>query len=163
MRPGRNQAGMNSYLCEIFAAVYTKLGWNAWCLVSRWNDIFCVINVLLTQMHPGLKFLNLVWHFLSFTWDRYELRLAREFLVLVQQPRRNQSTSLTDFIVRLVSGTHKRRNIWRPIQTNASPSLSQSCKYPHIIQGLLPYAQVDFSIQSSVKVCAIKKPPIAHG
>ena len=58
MRPGRTQTGMNSDRCEIFAAVYMKLGRNAWCLVSGQNDMFCQINISLTQKHTGLKFLD---------------------------------------------------------------------------------------------------------
>ena len=58
MRPGRTQTGINLYRYEFFAAVYMKPGRNAWSLVSRRNDIFCVINVSLTQKHAGLKFLD---------------------------------------------------------------------------------------------------------
>ena len=58
MRPGRTQTGMNSDRYEIFATVYMKPGRNAWCLVSGQNDMFCQINISLTQKHTGLKFLD---------------------------------------------------------------------------------------------------------
>ena len=58
MRPGRTQTGMNSDRYEIFATVYMKPGRNAWCLVSGQNDMFCQINISLTQKHAGLKFLD---------------------------------------------------------------------------------------------------------
>ena len=51
-----------------------KPGRNPWCLISGQNDMFCQINISLTQKHTGLKFLNPVWDLLSFTWERYELR-----------------------------------------------------------------------------------------
>ena len=81
MRPGRTQTGMNFYW--IFATVFMKPRRNAWCLVSG-HDMFCQINISLTQKQTGLKFLNPVWDLLSFTWKRYELRSVREFLLSVQ-------------------------------------------------------------------------------
>ena len=38
--------------------IYMRPGRNAWCLVSGWNDIFCVINISLTQKHAGMQFLD---------------------------------------------------------------------------------------------------------
>ena len=58
MRPGQTQTDMNSDWYEIFATVYVKLGRNAWCLVSGQNDMFCQINISLTQKYTGLKFLD---------------------------------------------------------------------------------------------------------
>ena len=55
MRPGRTQTDMNFYQYEIFAIVYKKPGRNAWCLVSEQNDMFCQVNINLTQKHTGLK------------------------------------------------------------------------------------------------------------
>ena len=57
-RPGRTQTGMNSDRYEIFATVNMKPGRNTWCLVSGQNDVFCQINISLTQKHAGLKFLD---------------------------------------------------------------------------------------------------------
>ena len=63
MRPGRTQTGINLYRYKIFAAVHTKPGKNAWCLVSGQNDMICPINIWLTQKAyrleislPGLRF-----------------------------------------------------------------------------------------------------------
>ena len=58
MRPGRTQIGMNSDRYEMFAIVYTKPGRNAWCLILGQNDMFCQMNISLTQKHTGLKFLD---------------------------------------------------------------------------------------------------------
>ena len=58
MRPGRTQTGMNSDRYEMFAIVYTKPGRNAWCLIFGQNDMFCQMNISLTQKHTGLKFLD---------------------------------------------------------------------------------------------------------
>ena len=55
MRPGRAQTGINSDRYEIFATVYMEPGRNAWCLVSGQNDMFCEINISLTQKQTGLK------------------------------------------------------------------------------------------------------------
>ena len=55
MRPGRTQTGMKFHRYEIFATVYIKPGRNAWCLASGQNDLFCQINILLTQKQTGLK------------------------------------------------------------------------------------------------------------
>ena len=60
MRQGPTQTGMNSDQYEIFATVYMKSGRNAWCLVSGQSDVFCQINISLTQKHIGLKFLDSV-------------------------------------------------------------------------------------------------------
>ena len=58
MRQGRTQTDMNSDQSEIFATVSMKPGRNAWCLVSGQTDVFCQINISLTQNHTGLKFLD---------------------------------------------------------------------------------------------------------
>ena len=58
MRPGRTQIGMNSDRYEMFAIVYTKPGRNAWCLILGQNDMFCQMNISLTQKYTGLKFLD---------------------------------------------------------------------------------------------------------
>ena len=57
MGPGRTLTSMNLFGYEILAAVYMKPERNVWCLVSERNDIFCLINISLTQQDTGLKFL----------------------------------------------------------------------------------------------------------
>ena len=51
MSPGQTQTGMNLYWYEIFTTVYMKPGQNAWCLILGQNEIFCLINILITQKH----------------------------------------------------------------------------------------------------------------
>ena len=53
-----HETGTNSDRYEIFATVYIKPGRNAWCPVSGQNDVFCQINISLTQKRTGLKFLD---------------------------------------------------------------------------------------------------------
>ena len=63
MRLGRTQTGMNLHRYEIFATVYMKPGRDVWWLISGLNDMFCLINIWLTQKtyridisEPGLRF-----------------------------------------------------------------------------------------------------------
>ena len=103
---------MNLYRYEI----YMKPGRNAWCLVSRRSDLFCPINIWLTQKHTGLRFLDPVWDLLSFARERYEFRQVREFpLPILTETKSDRSL----FIVGLVSCKRIKRNVWRPIRSHA--------------------------------------------
>ena len=94
----------------------------------KWYLLSIKIIYGLTEKHTGLKFLYLVWDLLSFAWDRYKHRPVREFLILVQQPRR----SLTR-VSSLSGRPHvKTQNKCMEADTNLCQSefFPVSCKYP---------------------------------
>ena len=91
MRPGRTQTGMNLYRYEIFAVVYMKPGR---------NNIFCIINVSLTQRHTGCHRSEICCHL-------HETVTRASRLGPVIEAKSDHS----EFIVRPVSCKRKRRNI----------------------------------------------------
>ena len=120
MRPGQTQTGMNLYRYEIFGAVYMKPGRNAWCLVSGQNDMFCLINIWLTQkqvFRPGLRFVVI---YMRTVRTQVGTRISR--LVSATETKSDRS----EFIVRPVSCKRIRRNVWRPIRPHTGLSSSRS-------------------------------------
>ena len=124
MRPGRTQTGMNSDRCEIFATVCMKPGRNAWCLVSRQNDMFCQINISLTQEHTGLKFLDPGLRFVVI-YVRTELTQTGTRISRLG-PATETKSDRSEFIVRPVSCKRIKRNIRMSIRTHAGLSSSRS-------------------------------------
>ena len=96
-------------------------------MLSGQNDMFCQINISLTQKHTGLKFLDPVWDLLSLTWERRTVgtqptgtRISR------RGPATETKSDRSEFIVRPVSCKRIKRNVWSSIRTHAGLSSSRS-------------------------------------
>ena len=74
--------------------IYMKPGRYSWCLVSGWNDLFCLIN----------------------TWDRYENFSSRS-------SNRDEVRPVC-FHCQAVSCKRIKKNVWRPTRTHAGLSSS---------------------------------------
>ena len=120
---------MNFCRYDIFATLYMKPGRNAWRLVLEQNDMFCQINISLTQKRTGLKFsgpgLRIVVIYMRTVRTQTGTRISH------LGPASETKSDRSEFIVRPVSCERLKRNVRRSIRTHAGLSSSRSqCKYP---------------------------------
>ena len=111
---------MNLYWYEIFAAVYMKLGGNAWCLVLRRNDMFCLTDKYMADPKA---------YRLEISGPAEICRHLHKNGTRVSRlgPATETKSDRSKFIARPVSCKRNKRNVWRPIRgTDAGLSSSRS-------------------------------------